>query len=210
MAHMKLSSHALDTIATDLSKFTTPTIPELSFSDNKVLQNNALESLVGVFSGEKNAAIRRIMGNIVRRLFASMEAYKLGRQHALDYVAGEREHISRYYLALTQFETCTAYTWQIADYLYRLSGVKLFVPGDGSDWERIHTVYTIGSKHFIDDEMSPGSNPVPSVIWLTNDGVACAQASITYAELADTIESGVDLYEKFRSTARARIAAARQ
>ena len=102
---MRLSSGALDMIATDLSKFTSPDIPELSLKDDKTLQNNMLAGVLGVFSGETNAYVRHIMTNIVRRVYAAIETYELGRRHALDYVEGDRRwRISPYFLALTNFD----------------------------------------------------------------------------------------------------------
>jgi hypothetical protein len=42
----KLSDYALDQIATNLSQFTNPVIPELSLEDDKTLQNHILESVL--------------------------------------------------------------------------------------------------------------------------------------------------------------------
>lgn len=199
---MKLSAYSLDHIATDLSKFTQPDIPNLTLPDDRVLQTNALESILGVFSGQGNARVRRIVTNIVRRVFASKETYELGRQHAFEYVAGDRERISLYFLALTEFETCIAYIWQIADFLRVLSGIKVYEPGDRSDWERIHDIYTFGTKHY-DDKATAADVEQPTAIWLTNNGITDARTSITYHELAETIVAGGELFKTMVNSARA-------
>ncbi len=89
-------------MATRLSQFDKPNIPELVLKDDKTLVNHMLESVLGIFSGENNSHIRHVITNVVSRTFASTENYRLGRNHALDYVNGDRfTRITPYYLSLT-------------------------------------------------------------------------------------------------------------
>lgn len=70
---MQLSKGALDMIATCLSEFTEPDIPELSLRDDKTLENNMLACILGAFSGKTNAHVRHLMTDGVRRVFAFKE-----------------------------------------------------------------------------------------------------------------------------------------
>lgn len=193
---MGFSSGALDMIATDLSKFTSPDIPELSLKDDKTLQNNMLAGVLGVFSGETNAYGRYVMTNIVRRVYAAIETYQLGRRHALDYVEGDRRwRISPYFLALTNFESCVSYSWQVADLLRQMSKQKIYEPKDGSAWARLHDIYTVGTKHSFRNFDAAHPPPPPTTVWLSNEGIACMNgAHVTFEELTEIIEANNDLF----------------
>ncbi len=194
---MGFTNHSLDMWATKLSEFTKPVIPELALKDDKTLQNHLLESVLGILGGEHNAHARHLVTNIVRRVFASMEMYRLGRANALDYVAGDRHNnVVPYFKSLTFFETCLGYCWQICDCLNELgNGDKVFQKGDGSAWERLHGIYTYGTKHPIgsyDDITKP---EMPTAIWLTNDGIECINGmSVTFEELNEIIALQNDLF----------------
>jgi len=69
----KLSDYALNMIATDLSEFNAPDIPDLELPDDRTLQNSMLENVLGVFSGPDNAEVRHTMTDMVRRIFGSIE-----------------------------------------------------------------------------------------------------------------------------------------
>ncbi len=200
---LRFSNGALDKIATDLSFFTSPEIPELSLKDDKTLQNNMLAGVIGAFSGDTNAHIRYLVNNVVRRVYASIETYRLGRKHALDYVEGDRKAlIGPYFLALTNFESCVSYSWQIADFLCQLSKQKIYQKNDGSAWERLHDIYTVGTKHSFrkyDLERVP---PRPTSVWLTDEGIECMNgAFVTYQELAEIIEANNEFFYTLQAKA---------
>lgn len=188
---LRFSSSALDKIATDLSIFTNPDIPELALRDDKTLQNNMLAGIIGVFRGEKNAYTRHLVTNIVRRVFASIEAYRRGREHALDYVQGDRHsRIKVNFLALTDFECCASYSWQVADLLRRLAGVNLYPRGgDDSAWHRLHDIYTEGTKNSSEKYDRATDLEIPTTLWLTDEGITCINGqTLTYRELAEIID----------------------
>lgn len=155
-----------------------------------------LAGVIGVFSGDTNAHVRYIVNNIVRRVYASMETYRLGRKHALDYVEGERKsRISPYFLALTNFESCVSYSWQVADLLCQLSRQKMYQKNDGSAWERLHDIYTVGTKHSFRKYDPKRPSPDPTTVWLSNEGIECMNgAYVTYQELTEIIEANNDLF----------------
>ena len=192
----RFSSHALDNIATDLSEFTNPDIPELRLRDDKTLQNNILAGVIGAFSGTSNAPVRHLMTNIVRRVFASIEMYRRGRRYALDYIQGDRhDAIVPYFLALTDFECCLGYSWQVADLLRGLSSMDVYARGDGSAWHRLHKIYTEGTKHSLGKYDHAADRETPTTVWLTNEGIACITGyALTYRELADIIEANNELF----------------
>lgn len=191
---MRFSNHALDMIATDLSKFTNPNIPELRLQDDKTLQNNILAGVVGAFSGTTNAPIRHRVTNIVRRVFASIETYRRGRRYALDYAHGDRHSaIMPYFPALTDFECCLGYSWQVVDLLR--GSQHVYAPGDGSAWERLQRIYTEGTKHSLGKYDHTTDSEAPTTVWLTNDGIACITGYVlTYRELAQIIEANNELF----------------
>ncbi len=202
---MRFSSYALDTIATDLSKFKNPAIPQLALQDDKTLQNNMLAGVIGVFGGEKNTRVRHLMTNIVRRVFASVETYRRGRDHALDYVRGDRlSRISPYFLALTDFECCASYSWQVADLLRGMASVDIYPrSGDDSAWHRLHDIYTVGTKHSFGKYDSAAGPEMPTTVWLTDEGIACINGkTLTYRELAEIIEANNDLFYDVQAKAR--------
>jgi hypothetical protein len=193
----------MDKVATHLSMFTNPNIPELVLRDDKTLQNNMLEGIFGAFSGEKNSHVRHMMTNIVRRVWGSIECYKRGREQALDYVAGDRySNFSLYFSALVSFESCISYSWQVVDLLRGISKQNVFQPGDESAWERLHGVYTYGTKHSFGQYDEDKRLEMPTTIWLTNCGVSCvSDISISYIELTEIIASNNDLFYEIQRKA---------
>ena len=200
---LRLSSGALDRVATGLSQFKDPAIPELALRDDKTLQYNMLAGIIGLFSGEGNAPFRHVMTNIVRRVFASIETYRLARAHALEYVAGDRHHaITPYFLALTHFESCIGYSWQTADLLAKLGNQNVFDKGDGSAWQRLHDIHVYGSKHTYAANRSGDAATLPTSIWLTNEGITCLTgAQISYQELAEIVAANNELFYEAQAKA---------
>ncbi len=157
-----------------------------------------LKGILGVFSGDKNAHVRHLVTNIVRRVFGSIETYSRGRECALDYVNGDRHsRVTPYFLALTDFECCIGYSWQVADLLRELGGKKIniYSKGDGSGWERLHDIYTHATKHSYNKYDRTAKYEIPTTIWLTNEGINCITgASLTYRELTEVIGANNQLF----------------
>lgn len=207
---MPFTDFALDMMATHLSEFTAPDIPPLELRDEKTLQNNMLENVLGVFGGRENAHMRHLMTNIVRRISASAEFYEQGRENALNYIAGNRHaRITPYFVALAYFESCVSYSWHIADFIRQMSGTKVFERGDGSEWERLHGIYTDGTKHSFNKYDAMARPEMPTTVWLTNSGIACvSRASITFKELSEVIAANNELFYDVQRKVRERYRAA--
>ena len=190
---VKFSRSALDKIATQLSQFDNPDIPEISLDDGSILYVNLLDNIMGPFCGPGNSKIRSIVTNDVRRIFSSIGFYRHAREEALGYAIGDRfSNIVPYFLSLTYFESCMASCWQICDRLSRMStaqgGPQLYKKGDGTVLERLHDIYTYGSKHSYSNSNNKNCNELPTDIWLRNDGIECVSgAFLAYHELADII-----------------------
>lgn len=199
----RLTSNALDMVATRLSLFREPDIPELKLPDEKTLQNNMLAGIIGAFSGAGNAPVRHAMTNIVRRVFASIEMYRLGRRCALDYVEGDRHSaLIPYFLALTNFECCIGYCWQVGDLLKNMSGKNIFNPGDGSAWQRLHQIYTVGTKHSFGGYDPANDGEMPTTVWLTNEGIDCVKGDqLEFRELIAIIEESNQLFYDIQARA---------
>lgn len=204
---MKLSARALDQIATHLSQLDAPNIPELKLKDDKTLQNNMLESILGIFSGDKNSLVRHMMTDMVRRIFASCETYKLARHHTLRYIELDRyAQITPYFQALTFFESCVSYSWQVADLARKSGKHNVFEKGDGSAWERLYSLYTHGTKHSSEWYDAITRPEIPTTMWLTNQGVACISGvEVTYLELSEIIVANNDLFYFIQEAAREKL-----
>lgn len=203
---MPFSNYALNMMATHLAEFKEPNIPDLTLEDDRTLQLHLLENTLGAFGGEANRFLRHQMTNIVRRVFASIETYRLGRKYAYEYVTGDRHsQLARYFSALTQFEMCVAYSWQVCDLLVRMNNEDLFAPGDDSAWERLHDIYTIGTKHSFGHFKQDDERELPTSIWLTNDGVCCISGrQLAFAELCQIVAAANSLFYRARDAIRDR------
>lgn len=203
---IQVSDRVLDCIATNLSQFTKPNIPKLVLDDDGTLQNNFLDSIFDVFVEGKNAHNRSIMTNIVRRVFASIEFYRYGRKYAFEYIDNDNDlAITPYFQSLTYFEGCISYSWQVCDLLNALTNEmpKIYKKGDGTVWERLHDIYTHGTKHSNDKFNPHVHETLPTTIWLTNDGIESVDSvSLTFIELNEIIIDTNQIFYEFRKKMR--------
>jgi hypothetical protein len=193
-------------IATDLSEFTSPRIPELTVNST-TLSDNVLASCLGAFSGETNSHVRHLMTNIVRRAFGSIEMYNSGRKHAFEYTSDTgRQRIKSYFLALAGFECSISYCWQVCDLLRDMTGVDLFPrEGDRSAWHRLNQIYNQGIKHSYGKYDGDRDGEAPTTVWLTNDGIACLTGvMVSYGELAEAIAANNELFYEVQARALAK------
>ncbi len=90
-----------------------------------------------------------------------------------------------------------------------MGGVKMFKKGDGSEWERLHAIYTLGTKHYFNKYDRSAQPEMPTTVWLTNSGIACVSgASITFRELSEVIAANNELFYDVQRKARERLRAA--
>lgn len=122
------------------------------------------------------AADRPFVINFVRRVSAAFDAHDTGRRALNDLVKDGYGRWSPYYQALTHFEQTAAQLYMALDSARKRGNYKLFTQGDGSFEENLNKFYN-ASKHEVAELAAP--------TWLTNDGLECAGARITFEEIED-------------------------
>jgi hypothetical protein len=104
--------------------------------------------------------------------------------------AGEHR-LGRYLAALTHLEQCLSALWQAAELFNRMeqkvlgtasNNLTLYNKGDNSDLERINKLNNV-AKHFSAIQAEQTSSP----IWITNAGLKCAEASLSFDEIYDNL-----------------------
>jgi hypothetical protein len=141
-----------------------------------------------------DTSVRHLDLAFLRRTNAAAEEYHTGRSYLLRYIEGvaAREHrLGAYLSALTHFEQCLSSIWQAAELFNRmehkvlgtdLQKLTLFKKGDNSDLERINKLNN-AAKHFSAMQAEQTSTP----IWITNVGLKCADATLSFDELNDNL-----------------------
>jgi hypothetical protein len=80
--------------------------------------------------------------------------------------------------------------------------VEVFTRGDGSAWERLHGIYTYGTKHSLEKYDVAVHKEMPTTIWLTNEGIECMDGSrITFIELTEIIAANNRIFYDVRKAA---------
>jgi len=199
-------------IAPKVSGLRAPAAPDISAERKPLLNAFILNFKLSLTLSNKN---RQFTFNVIRKAQNAFEEYCHAVDSLKEYVAAGGLTLPPYFSAVRHFEHCVAHLYQAVRCLNALSrtwsGGKQFDHGDGSVLERIQTIHS-AIKHM--DERFGGGSPgdansfsllatksdgtnsvavkdaagienVP--MWLTDDGLECAKASVTYAELAEEI-----------------------
>ncbi len=199
-------------IAPKISALKAPTAPEISAERRPLLNAFILNFKLSLTLSNKN---RQFTFNVIRKAQDAFEEYCRAVDNLKEYIAAGGLTVSPYFSAVRHFEHCVAHLYQAVRCLNALSrtwsGEKQFDHGDGSVLERIQTIHN-AIKH-MDERFENGSlgdansfslfatkcDGTNSVgvqdaagianvpMWLTDDGLECAKASVTYAELAEEI-----------------------
>ncbi len=189
---MPFTDYALDTfVAPKLSQLTACGAPPLSDRSAKVdywVREFSLHSMLRVRVEETH---RQYIFNFLRRAEGAFHEYDIGRQFLKDYVdGGNRDSVSRYLRAVLHLEVCISQAYQ-AFMLARnlLDESKLFTSGDRSPLEQLHRLYN-RSKH-AENAIATGQLPSGGTlpIWITNDGLECTDAGLTFAQLGELLLS---------------------
>jgi hypothetical protein len=140
-----------------------------------------------VFTGKLAAKPRAYLFNFLRRTEGAFSAYRDARIALLGYVESPRNVVTPYFRSLLHFEVCIAQCYQGYELLRTASGENLFDPDDGSDAERLHTLY-IDSKH-MDQMIDGGKLPTEATaaIWITNQGLESSRATLKFSELFEVL-----------------------
>jgi len=147
-----------------------------------------------VGAAHPDTSVRHLDLAFLRRTNAAAEEYSTGRSYLRRYIegleAGEHRLVA-YLSALTHFEQCLSAIWQAAELFNRmehkvlgrdLNNLDLFKRGDNSDLERINKLNNV-ARHFSAKQAEQTSTP----IWITNVGLKCADAALTFDELHENV-----------------------
>jgi hypothetical protein len=199
-------------IAPKISKLAAPAAPAIS-AERKPLLNAFISNFkLSLSLSNKN---RQFLFNVIRKAEDAFDEYCRAVDSLGEYVAARGLKLSPYFSAMRHFEHCVAHVYQAVCCWNALvetwGGEKQFDSGDGSIMERIHIIHT-EIKHMDerfekanrseansfalfaarnDGTGSMGDKDAADVtnvpMWLTDDGLECAKARVTYAELAEEI-----------------------
>lgn len=186
-----LTDYALDAyVAPELSRLGIPELPSLASLATvavKWLPDFLLNHMLRFVLPPRE---RQFRFALIRRTAAAIAEYELGRNALGEYVRNPLRHvISPYFSALRHLEAAVAVTYQA-----QALGAALVDPkkplfeDDSSPCGRLWKVY-VHSRHA--DDLFDSAQVVPEqslTVWLTNDGLACAGATVRYVELSAMIE----------------------
>jgi hypothetical protein len=199
-------------IAPKISRLAAPAVPDISAEWGHLLNAFILNFDLALVLSNKH---RQLLFNVIRKADDAFEEYCRAASSLKDYVAARGVTLSHYFSAIRHFEHCLAHLYQAVCCMNALTdtwgGEKQFNRGDGSILERVHIIHTDikhmderfekgafgdansfalfatksdGTKTIANDDAAGIAN-VP--MWLTDDGLECAKAAITYRELAQEI-----------------------
>ena len=184
MGAMQPSNYLLDNfVAHKLSALTACGAAELR-SDTTWLNHFILST---VFRVNLPAKTRAYFFNFIRRAEGALSAYREARSALLEYVNTSRNVLSPYFRALANFEVCISQCCQGYELLARASGESFYDKDDGSSAERLQILY-VESKHM--DRMIDGGrmpDEATAAIWITNGGVECSRATLSFGELTELL-----------------------
>ena len=195
---MPLSAYALDNfIAPKLSLLNVcnaPDVAELPNYHGSLVLNQMLFSIYA-------EPVKVLLLNFVRRLDAAIGEYRSGRDYLMQYLSTLPDHreLDKHNRALAHFEDCIINGYIAIVCLNGLgthfrrsdpSAPAVFIPGDGSDYDRLRKLNN-RIKHFDEDvekAVASGSAATPlAPVWITNDGLEASTASLSFIELADIL-----------------------
>ncbi len=129
-----------------------------------------------IFNDFPPAAMRPLVINFIRRVYAAFLEYDLARQEVLNLVKDGNGRWSPYFAALTNFEVAITQLYLALDSVRKHSSHDFFISGDGSFEESLNLIYN-ASKHQLPQAELP--------VWFTNEGIACEKAILKFTEVED-------------------------
>jgi hypothetical protein len=180
---MPLSNYALETfVAQGLSELTSPTAKPVGAefeSSGGWLGTFVMQSIFTRPIAESGARLAFVW---LRRVNAAIENYDEACA-SLTRVAERTNTISEYFRALGKMETAIAMIYQANQYATTALGIRMFEKGDGTPLSRLNAIYN-ATRHPNLSTLSEGHlHPV----WLLNDGVHSAGATVQYVEIESLI-----------------------
>jgi hypothetical protein len=204
-------------IAPKLSKLARPRVVDISAERKHPLSVFILNMDLSLVARNKH---RQLIFNIVRKAEDAFDEYCLATNSLRAHLTAPKSTVSHYFSAVRHFEHCLAHLYQAVCCLNSLTsswgGPRQFDSGDGSILERIYIIHT-EIKH-MDNRFQNGkfanentlklfatsrvatniSDRVGSLpMWLTDDGLECPEAAVSYQELAQEIRELCEEAERF-------------
>lgn len=126
---------------------------------------------------------RRAMGlSLIHRAIGAIEEFDDGVQALTEFLSVDRGKY-QYFRALRKFEASMALLYQALDLARKAINKDLFDRNDGSPFQRLNTIYNTG-RHRGPHEQPEGQ---PVVVYLANEGLRTAEASLSFAELQEML-----------------------
>ena len=195
-------------VAPKISELLTPNPPDISrgrkFPINTFIANTHLSLAL-------SNRIRQACFNFLRNAEGAFDEYCDARTALRSYLKTEGRTVVPYFSALRHFEHCLGHLYHAVLSVNVLAKKKQFEAGDGTVLDRVSTLHNhvkhmdgkysrvsirdeISFKLFATSHRSKKKSyaieDMASVpIWLTNTGLECRQASLTYTELAVEVMS---------------------
>lgn len=191
---IKFSSGLLDKLVPYLSNLTECSMPDMSDHDPQSVYWVQNYLLTTTFKSKYPEPYHQIAMSYMRRAEATFREYDLARQSLISYLSGSREALSTYFTSLYHFEQLISQSHQayllMRHFLHNPTPDKeprLFKVGDQSILDRLYKLYNY-IKH-CDDKLNSNKFPADGTlpIWLTNEGVCCCEAALTYQDFAEML-----------------------
>jgi hypothetical protein len=137
-----------------------------------------------------------LVQNFVGRFEVAIEEYSAARLELNRYIVGlpTTRSIRAYERSVGHFENCLFHLYlsilSINRLLELIDAGRLFELCDGSPYDRLRELFN-RVKHF-DEDITTGQSEPLRPIWITNDGLECARASLRFSELFDLIKDQYD------------------
>ena len=149
-------------------------------------------AFISVFRTINNENWLRFGYVFLRRASAAVNFYEQARsltQEFIEKTTPQVPAVTLYVRALDNWEVFLANAEQAMHLLADTAGgLERFVPGDGSDLERLHVLHD-HSKHFT-KRMKRGNSAAEAAfpVWMTDEGLQCHQASLSWSEAAEFLD----------------------
>jgi hypothetical protein len=203
-------------IAPKISELLAPNLPDISSKRQNPINDFILNDHLSLVLTSR---MRQACFNFIQNAEAAFDEYCAARTSLLGYLPTKDRTVAPYFATLRHFEHCLAHLYQAVDRINVISKLigkeRQFEPNDGSVLARVLILHN-HVKHMdqmyrevaIRDEISfklfatrsDGSKSIPHEIkdvasvpiWITNVGLECRRASLTYSELAEEVMSVLD------------------
>ena len=133
-----------------------------------------------IFQDHPPAENRPYALQFVRRVEMAFAEYSRASEHLADFVTTGPRQWSPYFRALYHFESAISQLYLAYDGAREKLGKNYFVSGDDSDLDRLNKIYNASKHQIANAEQS---------LWITDDGVCAAGASISFVELEQLLRS---------------------